>query len=125
MTTPPRPDQEIDPPAQVIAPGGNAGIFRGRLIIVNGVTAPPGSGIFIYDNTGALIGAWVGAAGTDPIDGGCGFARPHRAEPVRDGRSLNLQSGALQMERLSGAFAPPFITITDATITGGDRERHR
>ena len=118
MTTPPRPDQEIDPPAQVIAPGGNAGIFRGRLIIVNGVTAPPGSGIFIYDNTGALIGAWVGAAGTDPIDSGAvslGLTVQNPSGTV----VANLQSGALQMERLSGAFAPPFITITDATILAG------
>lgn len=118
MTTPPRPDQEQSPPVQVIAPGGSSGVFRGREIIINGVVAPPGSGIFVYDNSGALIGAWVGANGTDPLDGG----------PVTIGLTVqnpsgtvvaNLQSGALQMERLSGAFAPPFISITDATVLAG------
>ena len=55
MTTPPRPDQQQDPPAQVISPGGMSGVFRGREIIINGIVAPPGSGIFVYNNAGKQI----------------------------------------------------------------------
>ena len=116
MTTPPRPDQEIDPPAQVIAPGGNAGIFRGRLIIVNGVAAPPGSGIFIYDNVGDLIGSWVGAAGTDPVDGN---AVPLSLTVYGPGIQANLQSGNLTIEKLTGLLAPPTIKVLDDTISAG------
>ena len=118
MTTPPRPDQQIDPPAQVIAAGGAAGVFRGRLIIVNGVTAPPGSGIFIYNNTGALIGSWVGAAGTDPIDHQAvvlGLTVQNPAATI----SANMQSGSLIIEKFSGVVAPPEIKILDDTITAG------
>jgi hypothetical protein len=118
MTTPPRPDQEIDPPAQVIAPGGNAGIFRGRLIIVNGVAAPPGSGIFIYNNAGALIGSWVGAAGTDPVDGEAvllGFTVQNPAGTI----SANMQSGSLIIEKFSGVVAPPQIQVLDDTAVPG------
>jgi len=118
MTTPPRPDQQQDPPVQVISPGGMSGVFRGREIIINGVIAPPGSGIFVYDNSGALIGAWVGANGTDPLDGGAvsiGLTVQNPSATV----VTNLQSGALTMQRLSGVFAPPQIIITDATVLAG------
>lgn len=39
-------------PKRVIAPGGAAGIFRGRLVIITGTGA--GSGLFIYAGTPAL-----------------------------------------------------------------------
>ena len=119
MTTPPRPDQEQSPPPQVIAPGGSSGVFRGREIIVNGIVAPPGSGIFVYDNVGDLIGAWVGANGTDPLDG----TAVTLGLTVQNGAGTNvanLQGGSLIVEKLSGAFAPPQIQVIDFTLNSGN-----
>ena len=118
MTTPPRPDQQIDPPAMVIAPGGASGVFRGRLIEIIGIAAPPGSGIFVYDNTSALIGSWVGANGTDPIDGDAvtlGFTVRNPAGTI----SAHIESGTVTVEKFSGVVAPPTVKVLDDTITAG------
>lgn len=117
--TDPRPDQVDDPPVMVISPGGSAGVFKGRLVIVQGVSAPPGSGIFVYDNTGALIGSWVGVSGTDPVDHdsvqlGLSVQNPSGTNVA------NLQSGSLTIQKLSGVFAPPQIQVTDFTVNSGN-----
>jgi len=49
MTLDPRPDQQTDPPAAVLAPGGAAGVFRGRLVIIFG--SANGVGLFVYSPT--------------------------------------------------------------------------
>jgi len=62
----PRPDQQTDPPPVVLAPGGAAGVFRGRLVIVFGSGF---SGVFVYSpkpGSGNLIASVAAAAGTDP-----------------------------------------------------------
>jgi hypothetical protein len=118
MTTPPRPDQDIGPPPAVLAAGGAAGVFRGRLVIVIG-GGPPGTGIFIYSSTGALLGSWTGDAGTDPID--------HQAVPqglLSQDPSATIQAvlsaGSLTLEKLSGALAPPLISLADDTSVTTD-----
>jgi hypothetical protein len=66
MTVAPRPDQDIDPPAIVLAAGGAAGVFRGRLVIVFGTGF---SGVFVYDPSpaaGDLIASMAAAQATDP-----------------------------------------------------------
>ena len=64
----PRPDQAWRPgPGTTIAPGGAAGVFRGRLVIVYGTG--PGSGVFVYDpapGPGNLV-ASITEASTDPF----------------------------------------------------------
>lgn len=64
----PRPDQAWRPgPGTTIAPGGAAGVFRGRLVIVYGTG--PGSGVFVYDpspGAGNLV-ASITEASTDPF----------------------------------------------------------
>jgi hypothetical protein len=119
MTTPPRPDQESVPPPMVIAAGGSAGVFRGRLIIVNGSAAPPGSGIFIYNSTGALIGAWVGSAGTDPLDGGA-VAEGLTVQDATGTKQTLIDTGSITVTKVSGAFTPPLITVNDQTLNSGD-----
>jgi hypothetical protein len=66
VTTPPRPDQAIDPPAAVLAPGGASGVFRGRLVVIFG--SGPGTGLFVYNPTvgaGNLADSIAAQAGTD------------------------------------------------------------
>jgi len=66
MTIDPRPDQQTDPPAMVVAPGGAAGIFKGRLVIVFGTGF---SGVFVYSPSpgpGNLVASVAALAGTDP-----------------------------------------------------------
>ena len=68
MTTPPRPDQQIDPPTAVVAPGGAAGTFRGRLVVIFGSSATGGTGLYVYKPTpaaGNLIAAIVPGSGHD------------------------------------------------------------
>ena len=67
MTNPRRPDQESDPPPMVVAPGGAAGTFRGRYVIIFGTGK--NSGLFVYSPipaTGNLVASIAAAAGTDP-----------------------------------------------------------
>ena len=114
MTTPPRPDQEIAPPPAVLAPGGASGIFRGRLVIVNGQT-PPAGGIYIYDSTGSLVGYWVSVPGTDPLDGSSinpGLVVQNGTSAVE---SVNIQEGSITLAKTSGLLVSPEIVITDAT----------
>ncbi len=62
----PRPDQRTYPPGAVITPGGAAGTFRGRLVVVYGVGY---SGVFVYSPSpaeGNLIVSIAAKAGTDP-----------------------------------------------------------
>ena len=67
-TVPPRPDQQYTPgqPA-VIAPGAASGIFRGRLVVVQG-SGPPGSGLFIYSGPAALGNLIYSEAATAGFD---------------------------------------------------------
>ena len=68
MTQPQRPDQIIDPPAAVLAPGGAAGIFRGRLVIIIGGSTTGASGLFMYNPALALddlVESGSPVAGTD------------------------------------------------------------
>lgn len=60
---PRRPDQRSDPPSMVVAPGGAAGTFRGKLVLV---FTKPGvlSGVFIFDAAGKLIASMAGQGGT-------------------------------------------------------------
>lgn len=64
----PRPDQSYrTPPPTWVAPGGAAGTFRGRLVIVYGTGA--GQGVFVYSGTPALGNPpifWASAVLTDP-----------------------------------------------------------
>lgn len=65
-----RPDQVVSPPPAVLAPGGAAGVFRGRLVIVYGTG--PGSGVFVYDpspGAGNLV-ASITEASTDQYGNG-------------------------------------------------------
>lgn len=65
----PRPDQIADPPGQVIAPGTQSGIFRGRLVIIQGSSANGSTGLFAYSGTpasGNLVYSVAAVAGTDP-----------------------------------------------------------
>ena len=111
MTTPPRVDQQIDPPPSVLAPGGAAGIFRGRLVIVNGVV-PPGGGIFIYSG-GNLVGYWVGSAGTDPVNGSA----------VQQGLSVQLSSLDKTPTRLTAlAVIAPTVETYNPTLSDGTLE---
>jgi hypothetical protein len=119
MTLDPRPDQAIDPPGLAVSPGGAAGVFRGRLIIVQGTVAPPGSGIFVYDATGNLIGAWVGAPGTDPIDHGAvqlGLTVQNASGTL----VTNMQSGSITLTKVSGVLAPPSLAVQDDTVNTGN-----
>jgi hypothetical protein len=117
MSTPPRPDQEIDPPPAVLAPGGASGIFRGRLVIVNG-QIPPAGGIFLYDQFGNLIGYWISLPGTDPL---LGSTLANIGITVQDTTtpkvSANLQDDGLIIEKFSGGGAPPQIAVLDDTAT--------
>jgi len=113
MTTPPRPDQEIDPPAQVIAPGGAAGVFKGRLVIVFG---PGYSGVFVYSptpGTGNLIASVAAAAGTDPY----GNVYQAGVFSYTGGGEAGLASGALVLEALS-AVSPGTLTATAPGVLG-------
>lgn len=65
---PRRAGQDYDPPNAVLAPGGNAGVFRGRLIIIKG-SAAPSSGLFVYDNSGNLIDSITFSGGPGPLGG--------------------------------------------------------
>jgi hypothetical protein len=117
MNQPQRPDQVTTAQALSVAAGGAAGVFRGRLVIVTGAT-PPGSGIFIYNNTGQLIGYWIGIPGTDPIHGSTlsspGITVQNATVPTI---TANLQAGGLIFEKLSGVTAPPRIIVQDDTAT--------
>lgn len=65
---PRRIDQGYDAPHNTLSPG-QAGVFRGRQVIVTAGTG--GSGVFIYKAAparGTLIAAAVGAAGKDPTN---------------------------------------------------------
>jgi hypothetical protein len=69
VTTPPRPDQAIDPPAAVLAPGGAAGVFRGRLVVISGSSTNGSTGLFVYSpspGAGNLVTSIAALAGTDP-----------------------------------------------------------
>ena len=66
---PQRPDQVISPPPTVLAPGGAAGVFRGRLVIISGTSTNGSTGLFAYSPTpaaGNLVASIAAAAGTDP-----------------------------------------------------------
>jgi len=67
MTLNPRPDQDTDPPAAVLSPGGAAGVFKGRLVVVSGTTGAY-SGVFVYSpSPGAgTLKASMSNGGTDP-----------------------------------------------------------
>jgi len=111
-----RPDQAVSPPPMVVSAGGSAGVFRGRLIIVNGAT-PPGSGIFIYDGSGNLIGYWIGIPGTDPIHGSTLSNPGITVQNTTNGTiSGNLQADGLIFEKTSGILAPPTISVADNTV---------
>jgi len=61
-----RPDQTTSPPAAVITPGGAAGVFKGRLVIVFGSGY---SGVFVYSpapGAGNLVASLTAVSGTDP-----------------------------------------------------------
>lgn len=63
---PRRPDQVSDPPPMVTAPGGAAGTFRGRLVVIFGTGK--NMGLFVYSPTpgaGNLVASIAAAAGTD------------------------------------------------------------
>lgn len=113
MTTPPRPDQEIDPPAQSIAPGGAAGVFRGRLVVVFGSS---GSGVFVYNpvpGPGTLIASVAGDSGTDPY--GNAFTQGFLSTSATGNNQTQINSGAILVQKTAGLLAPPRITIADLT----------
>lgn len=63
----PRPDQSYAPPPPGVAPGTQAGVFRGRLVIIYGTGA--NTGLFIYNGNPALGNPPILAittASTDP-----------------------------------------------------------
>jgi hypothetical protein len=53
----------------VVAPGGAAGVFKGRLVVIFGTSTNGSTGLFVYSPTpakGNLIASIAAAAGTDP-----------------------------------------------------------
>jgi hypothetical protein len=68
MTLNPRTDQVTDPPAAVLAPGGSAGVFKGRLVVIFGTGSTGATGLFVYSPTPGknnLVYSIVAAAGHD------------------------------------------------------------
>lgn len=109
-----RPDQRHEagsPPG--IIPGGRAGIFRGRLVVVVGGT-PPGSGFYLYDSLGDLLVAIAGAAGTGP-NGGTVKAGIYQINAAGT-RAVQIFNGLIEFWNLAD---PPGI-IPNVQATGGN-----
>jgi len=66
---PARLDQVDTPPPMVVAPGGNAGVFKGRLVVIFGTSSNGSTGLFVYSGApalGNLVGSIASVPGTDP-----------------------------------------------------------
>lgn len=111
---PPRPDQSIDPPSTVLAPGGSAGVFKGRLVVISGSSTTGGSGLFVYSPTPAknnLIYSITAAAGHDSFGN----------TVLAGATSYSLQAGIYYALNESGSGTPPqiswYVSGTDQTGT--------
>jgi hypothetical protein len=114
VTTPPRPDQIVDPPAAVLAPGGASGVFRGRLVIISGSSTTGGSGLFAYSpvpGKNNLIYSVTAASGTDSY-GNTVFG---------GATSYSVQAGTYYALNMSGSGFPPrlswYVSGSDQTGT--------
>ena len=122
----PRVDQQWQPgPQRVIAPGGAAGTFRGRLVVVFGTG--PNTGLFVYSGTpgaGNLILSITAAAGTDP------YGNPYKAGTTsyaNDGFGSFIQQNAGFLtvgnttfpDEANGAGALSFGTAGALTLQAG------
>jgi hypothetical protein len=128
MTTPPRPDQDIAPPAAVLAPGGAAGVFKGRLVIVFGTGF---SGVFVYSpapGAGNLIASVAALAGTDPYGNTYPSGISSQSggiEAILSGKELSWDAPADHPSNLPAIFAAPSaaignsLEITTGTGSGG------
>lgn len=109
--TPQRADQVYDPPGPLVAPGGRAGIFRGRLVVVSG-GGPPGSGVFVYDAGNVLVDSMAASSGTGP-NGGTVKRGTVNYQDQAGAQALfaQLDQGALQLGTLKATS-----TITGAGV---------
>jgi hypothetical protein len=124
MTQDPRPDQIAVPPTAVVAPGGAAGVFKGRLVVVFG---PGYSGVFVYNPTpanGNLKASIAAQPGTDPY----GNAYPAGIMTTNGTIEALLNSNALQWDNpgdpvhqaLPSVFGNPSGTLGNSlSITSG------
>jgi hypothetical protein len=124
VTTPPRPDQETDPPAMVVSPGGAAGIFKGRLVVVFG---PGFSGVFVYSPSpgpGKLVASIAAAGGTDPYGNTypAGISTTDgTTQAILSGRELGWQKPSDAADNLPALFATPsHASGNSLTITSGE-----
>lgn len=94
-----------------MAPGSQTGVFRGRLVIIKG-TGPPGSGLFVYDAAGVLIGSIAATNGTGPLGGTVKKTiTAYQDNAGAQGVYASLDQGALMAASLN-----PATTITTAGV---------
>jgi len=107
-----RPDQNTDPPPMVVAPGGNAGVFKGRLVVIFGTSANGSTGLFVYSGSpalGNLVGSIASVAGTDP------YGNAYLAGLT----GYFIQSPALvQSQQGSAAASTLTLNLPHATVAG-------
>lgn len=117
---PRRPDQRSSPPPAVVAPGGTAGTFRGRYVVVYGTG--PNSGVFVYSASpaaGNLIGSITASTGTDPygnayLSGITSYNQPLPGFDYFAESSMNGQS----IFYAASSYAGPWQTTGSIGVTG-------
>src|SRR5215813_7448693 len=119
MTLDPRPDQQTDPPTAMVAAGGAAGVFKGRLVIVSGTGY---SGVFVYSpspGTGKLK-ASMSNGGTDPYGN---VFNPGVETFDNLGRTVTMANNALTWSKLTDTpDIPPFIAGDPSKANGNSIE---
>jgi hypothetical protein len=117
--TPPRPPGYQPPQLPSVAPGSSSGLFRGRLVIVQGTG--PNSGLFVYAGVPALGNPpifWATSASFDPF----GNALPSTAGVAGTGtfQAGNTIINANGIFIYSAAPAAGNLIVSDAAAAGTD-----
>lgn len=110
-----RADQRYDPPRREAIPGGRAGTFRGRLVVVYG--SAKNQGVFVYSGApaaGNLIASVAATASTDS-HGNAYLAGQTSYDNTGSGyKALNVNSSALVFYTAS-TYAGPWTTGASLT----------
>lgn len=128
-----RPDQMFDPPPPALPAGGNAGIFRGRLVVIFGTSSNGSVGLFVYSGTpaaGNLVASITSSAGTDPYTNAY-LSGITSYDPGVTNNIINILAGVISFEnsgfstQTPGAisFANASLTITSAKQTAAVANR--
>lgn len=127
MTQPRRPDQEINPPAAVVAPGGAAGVFRGRLVVIIGGSTTGAAGLFMYNPS--LAANDLVESGS-PVNGNDSVGNEYIAGWTSYGlvssstyRAAALQQGGISWYRSTTGEAGPY-TISNGFGVGGSTDQY-